>query len=193
VPRRLVRGVVPRLPVGMPVERRIELPRLPLVAALEDAGHLGPGEQAAVRCGQPRHLGELQPRVLVVQALARLLPRLAEIGAPPDARAVPLACGGRVHHPAFRLVDGVVDRPALAVGAAQPPVAAAFVAFEQETTLPRADEQDGLRHSMSPPVKTCGSTLALLTLRTSETHRCDERSISKSTAWRTPHNHLLTR
>ena len=66
------------------------------VAALEDAGRLGAGEQAPVRRRQARDLRQLQLAVAVGEALARQLPRLAEVVAAPDAGAVPLARRGRV-------------------------------------------------------------------------------------------------
>src|SRR5581483_8793908 len=84
MPGRLLVRVVPVL-ARLVLRRAMELPRLPAVAALEDAGRLGPCEQPAVRRRQARDLGQLPLRVVAVrQALARLRPRLAEIGALPD-------------------------------------------------------------------------------------------------------------
>ena len=69
----------------------------PLVAALEDAGRLDADEHAAVLDREGRDLRDLAAGVVVVRdALARVRPRLAEVGAAPDGRAVPLARGGRV-------------------------------------------------------------------------------------------------
>ena len=143
---RLVRGVVPRLASRLAFERGQDRPGLAAVAALEHAGHLGAGEQAAVDGGETGHLRELELGVAVVESLTRLLPRLAEVGAAPDARAVPLARGGRVDRAGVGVVDCVVDRPAFAERAAQLPVATTLVALEQEAALAGADHQDRLRH-----------------------------------------------
>ena len=116
MPGRLVRGVVPALAARLALERREQRPGLAAVAALEHAGALRAGEEAAVVRGQAGDLRELELALAVAvrETLARLLPCLAEVGAAPDARAVPLARGGRVDRAAAGVVDGVVDRPALA-------------------------------------------------------------------------------
>src|SRR6185436_2245656 len=111
---RLVGRVVPRLARRLPVERREERPRDAAVGALEDAGVLGAGEEAPVRGGEARDLRQLQPAVVVGEALARLLPRLPEVGAAPDARTVPLARGSGEEGARVGVPDHVVDRPALA-------------------------------------------------------------------------------
>src|SRR5262249_50209904 len=137
----------PRVARRMAVDRAPERPGLAAVAALEDARHLGAGEHAPVVDGQPRHLRQLQLLVAaVVEALARLVPGLAQVRAAPDAGAVPLARRGGEDRAALRVVDGVVDRPALAEGTAQLPVAAVRVALEDEAALAGSDQQDGLRH-----------------------------------------------
>src|SRR6476661_4998227 len=148
MPRRLVRRVVPALATGHAVERAQKRPRLALVAALEDARRLDAGEQAPVRGGQPRDLRQLRRRVPFTEAdaLARGLPRLAEVAAAPDGGPVPLARGGGIHVAALRVVDRVVDGPALAVGAPHLPVAAVTVALQDEAPFPGSDEDDRLRH-----------------------------------------------
>ena len=113
VPRWLVGRIVPRLAAGLALEPAQDLPRLAAVTALEDAGHLRAGEEPPVSGGETRDLRELEPGVAVLEAFARLRPRLAEIEAAPDARAVPFARPGRVDRAGVGVVDGVVDRPAL--------------------------------------------------------------------------------
>src|SRR5207253_7233061 len=112
------------------------------VAALEQAAGLGAGEQAAVRRRQARDLRELEVAVLEGEALARDLPRLAPVGTPPDARAVPFARRGGVIRVGGRVVNRVVDRPALAERPADLPVAAFTVAFQHEAALTGSDQQD---------------------------------------------------
>ena len=88
---------------GLAVERAEQRPGGAAVAALEDAGRLGAGEHAAVRRRQPGDLRQPQLAVLAVaEALARELPRLAEVGAAPDPGAVPLARRGRVDRARLR-------------------------------------------------------------------------------------------
>src|SRR5262249_34296003 len=89
---------------------------------------------------QARHLGHRELALVVDQPFAGPCPRLAEVGAPPDRGAVPLAAGGGVDSPALLVVDRVEDRPALAVGAAGLP-GTAIVALEDEQAFPRADEE----------------------------------------------------
>ena len=148
MPGRLVRRVVPELAVRLPVERADERPVDAAVAALEHARRLGAGEQPAVTGAQRRHLRELQALVLVEgESLARELPGLAEVGAAPDAGAVPLARGRRIDRTGLRVVHCVIDGPAVAKRPTQLPVAPIGVAFEDETALPCSDEQDGRRHA----------------------------------------------
>src|SRR3954452_16305843 len=145
---RLVRGVVPALAAGHAVQRAQERPRLALVAALEDAGGLDAGEDPPVRGGQSGDLRQLRRALTlaVAEALARGLPRLAEVAAAPDRGAVPFARRCGVEVAAFCVVDRVVDRPALAVGPEQLPVSPVRVALQDEASLARSDEDDGLRH-----------------------------------------------
>ena len=103
---------------------------LAAVGALEQARRLGADEQTAVHGHHRRDLRELEPAspsspslFAVAEALARVLPRLAEVGAPPDRRAVPLARRGGVDRPRLGVVVGLVDGPALAERPAHAPVA----------------------------------------------------------------------
>ena len=106
-----------------------------------------PGEQAAVRDRQARDLRELQlAAVAVAEPLARELPARSEVVAPPDTRTVPLARGRRVDRARLRVVHRVVDRPALAVGAAHAPVTTILVALEHEAALAGSDQQSDARH-----------------------------------------------
>src|SRR5581483_8727386 len=120
------------------------------VGALEDAGRLDAHEDAAVRGRERRHLGEATA-VLVGEAVARMRPGLSEVAAPKDRRAVPLARCGGVDRAALRVEDGVVDRPVLAVRAADGPVAAVGVALEDEAALAGPYQQQRAGHSRSPP------------------------------------------
>src|SRR5215213_1300097 len=92
--RRLLRRVVPALAAGLALERREHRPRRAAVAALEDPDLLGTREQAPVSGGERRHLRQLGAVLAVAEALARVLPRLAEVRAPPDRRPVPFARAG---------------------------------------------------------------------------------------------------
>jgi hypothetical protein len=145
----LVLGIVPLRALRVAIDRAQQRPRRPAVAAFEDARHLGAREDAPVRGGQPGHLRQLQRAVAVIQALARLLPGIAEVAASPDRRAVPVAGRGRVDRARVRRVDRVVDRPALAEGAADLPVAPGSVALEQEYALAGSDKHDRLRHRLT--------------------------------------------
>ena len=100
--RRLLARVVPVLAASCSgVARSFHV--CAAVAALEDPGHLRAGQQPSVRRRQARDLRHLELAVVAVaEALARLRPRLAEIGAAPDGGAVPLARGGRVDPAARR-------------------------------------------------------------------------------------------
>src|SRR4029079_119527 len=148
--RRLVGGIVPAGASRLPVERALERPGLGAVAALEEAGRLCAGEHPAVGGAQGRDLRDLElaaaRAVVVGEALARQLPRLAEVGAAPDSGARPLTRGRSVDGARVRIVHGVVDRPSFAERAARLPVAAAFVAFEDEAALAGSDKKNGLRH-----------------------------------------------
>src|SRR6476469_4604679 len=122
---RLVRGVVPLLAAVLAAQRGEERPRLAVVAALEDARRLDADEQPVARARERRDLRDLAAVVVAIgQALARLLPRLAEVRATPYRGAVPLARRGGVDRAGGPVVDRVVDRPAFAIRAAQRPVAA---------------------------------------------------------------------
>ena len=147
---RLVRRVVPALAPRLSGERGQRRQGLAAVLALEDPRHLDAGEQPTVLHGQVRDLRHLLLAVgLVGQALARVLPRLAQVGAAPDRRAVPLARRRRVDRPARRVVDGVVDRPPLAERPAQLPVAPGLVAFEQEAPLAGSDQNNRPCHCLT--------------------------------------------
>src|SRR5664279_1601175 len=146
--RRLVLRVVPVSAQRHAVERAEERPRLRAVAALEDACILGAGEDAAVRDREARDFRELLPAAVIRETLARELPRLAEIGAPPDARAVPFACRCGVDRTGVCIVHRVIDRPAFAVRAAHLPVATIRIALEDEAALACSDEDDGQRHRL---------------------------------------------
>ena len=135
VARRLVGRFVPPLTAGLAFERAQEPPRLAAVTALEDAGHLRAGEEPPVGGCEARDLRELEPGVAVLEALARLRPRLAEVEAAPDAGAVPLARPGRVDRAGVGVVDSVVDRPPFAERATQLPLEPPFVALEDEQPL----------------------------------------------------------
>src|SRR2546423_5284532 len=91
--RRLLRGIVPVLAARLAVECAEERPVDAAVPALEHTGHLDAREYASVRRRQPGDLGQLLRALALAvrQALARQLPGLAEIVAPPDAGPVPLA------------------------------------------------------------------------------------------------------
>src|SRR6185437_3828342 len=142
MPGRLVLGHVPLRPPRLAVERREQRPGRAAVVALEQAGRLGAGEDATVRRHQAGHLGEPQlPVLAVAETLARELPRLPQVGAAPDAGAMPLAGGGGVDRARLRVVDRVVDRPAVAERPAHLPVAAGLVALEDEAALARPHEQ----------------------------------------------------
>ena len=137
--RRLVRRVVPGLAAGLAGKRREERPRLAAVAALEDAGRLDADEHAAVGGREMRDLRQLAVAVVVGEALAGELPRLADVGTAPHRGAVPLARGGRVDRARRGVVDRVVDGPALAVRPAQLPVAPVGVALQHEAALAGSD------------------------------------------------------
>src|SRR6185312_8210125 len=142
MPGRLVLGHVPLRPPRLAVERREQRPGRAAVVALEQAGGLGAGDDAAVRRHQAGHLGEPQlPVLAVAETLARELPRLPQVGAAPDAGAMPLAGGGGVDRARLRVVDRVVDRPAVAERPAHLPVAAGLVALEDEAALACPHEQ----------------------------------------------------
>ena len=97
MPGRLVGGIVPTLAPRLAGESRQQRPGLPVVAALEDSRRLDADEQAVAGSCERRHLRDLAPVLVAVgEALARHLPRLAEVGAAPDGGAVPLARGGGV-------------------------------------------------------------------------------------------------
>src|SRR5262249_44516406 len=86
-----------------------------------------------------RGLGDLAPVVVPVgEALARLLPGLAEVGGAPDRGAVPLARSGGVDLAPRRIVDGVKDGPSFAVRAPHRPLAA-VVALDEERALAGSD------------------------------------------------------
>ena len=171
MPGRLVRRIVPALAAVLAGEGREERPRLAVVAALEDARRLDADEQPVARARERRDLRDLAAVLVAVgEALARLLPRLAEVAAAPDGRAVPLARGGGVDRAGRRVVDRVVDRPALAVRAAHRPVAA-VVALEQERALAGCDGQQGLRHRFAPRSRDLSRVIADSATRPSETHR----------------------
>src|SRR5262249_60769528 len=110
---RLVRGIVPELAARLAGERREERPRLAAVLALEDAGRLDADEHAPVPDGERGDLRHL-PRVVVAvaDAFAREGPGLAEIGAAPDGRGVPVACGSGGVGGATGARDSDADRPA---------------------------------------------------------------------------------
>src|SRR5581483_773593 len=171
MPRRLLRRVVPVL-ARLVLRRAMELPRLAAVAALEDAGWLGPREHPAMGGREARDLRQLPLGVVAVgQALARLRPRLAEVGALPDGRAVPLARGGGVDRAVRLVVHGVVDRPPLAERAADVPAPPVAVAFDHEAAFPSCDQQQHLRHRLTPP----GLTVARYsTPQRAKSHRSGE-------------------
>ena len=122
VPGRLVRRVVPDLRCR--ADRR--------ASSARDQSRRRPGSR---RCPAPRRRPAHVPAtprasrpsrsssgvVAVGEALARERPRLAEVAASPDGRAVPFARCGRVDRARRPLEHGVVDRPGLAVRAAQRP------------------------------------------------------------------------
>src|SRR5205085_3287561 len=114
------------VPVRVPrvlVERRLQCPSRAVVRALENAGRLRACEQSAVCGGDARDFRQLALGVVPVrQTLARLGPGLAEIGAAPDGCAVPFAGRGRIERTSVVVVEGVVDRRALAERASQLPV-----------------------------------------------------------------------
>ena len=144
---RLVRRVVPVLAPRLALEGRELRPGHAAVRRLEDPGHLDADEQPPVPRGEVRDLRHLLLALgLVGEALAGLLPGLAEIRAPPDRRAVPLARSGRVDRAARVVVDRVVHRPVLAVRAAQAPVLASFVALQDERPLAGPDQHNRLGH-----------------------------------------------
>ena len=146
---RLLRRVVPRLAALVPLEGRHQRERLPAVGALEEAGRLGADEQAAVRGHHVGDLGQLQLAVAVgiAEPRAGVLPRLAQVGAAPDRRAVPLAGGGGEDRARVAVQDGVVDGPVLAVRAAHVPVAP-VLALQHEQALAGSDEEHAVRHSV---------------------------------------------
>ncbi len=138
---RLVRRVVPQVAAGFSRERRQQRPVLASVATLEDPGCLHADEHAPVLHGERRDLRQLPIAVrLVGEALARLRPRLAEVRAAPDGRAVPLARSGGEDRPRRGVVNGVVHGPRLAERAAQRPVAPSLVALQQEAPLAGSDQ-----------------------------------------------------
>ena len=150
VPGRLVGGIVPTLAPRLAGESRQQRPGLPVVAALEDSRRLDADEQAVAGSCERRHLRDLAPVLVAVgEALARHLPRLAEIRAAPDGGAVPLARSGRIDRAGGRVVDGVVDGPPFAERAAERPLPA-VVALEQECALAGSNGQHCLRHRCSP-------------------------------------------
>src|SRR6185437_4720159 len=90
--RGLVRGVVPGLAAVLPGQGGQQRPGFAVVATLEDARCLDSDEQAVARTRERRHLGDLATVVVpVCEALARVLPRLAEVFAPENSGAVPFA------------------------------------------------------------------------------------------------------
>ena len=122
---------------------------------------------------QARDLREPELAVLAVaEALARELPRLAEIVAAPDAGAMPFAGGGGVDRARVRIVDRVVDGPALAVGPARRPRAAVGVALQDEAALARSDEH----HCHSHDASLLSRSLLLQTAERRETHRSTARA-----------------
>ena len=172
----------PSLPC-CPGEGREERPGLAVVAALEDARRLDSDEQPVAGPRERRHLGDPAAVLVAVgEALARVLPGLAEVAAAPDGGAVPLARGGGEDRAGVRVVDGVVDGPSFAVRAAQRPVAA-VVALEHEGALAGCDGQQGLRHRFAPQrSRDCPEPLAGSreeTVRPPETHRFRTAAISE--------------
>src|SRR5581483_5602604 len=120
---RLVRGIVPVLAAVLAGERREKRPRRAVVLALEDAGRLDADEETVAGARERRDLVDLPAVVVgIAQSLARHLPRRAAVAAAPDARAVPLARRSGVDRVGRRVVDRVVDGPALAERLAQRPV-----------------------------------------------------------------------
>ena len=172
VPGRLVRGIVPALAAVLAREGGEERPGLAVVAALEDARRLDSDEQPVAGPRERRHLGDPAAVLVAVgEALARVLPGLAQVAAAPDGGAVPLARGGGEDRAGVRVVDGVVDGPSFAVRAAQRPVAA-VVALEHEGALAGCDGQQCLRHRFAPQrSRDCPSSLLSKTVRPPETHR----------------------
>ena len=147
MPGRLLLGIVPGLPARLAIERGEERPRRAAVAALENAGRLDAREHAAVCRRERRGLRQLQAAAIgVAQALARLRPGLAQVGAPPDRGAMPLACRGGVDGAGGIVVHRVQDGPPFTERATHPPVATVAVAFDHEATLPRPHQQYDLRH-----------------------------------------------
>src|SRR4029079_8223344 len=112
--------------------------------------HRAPVDRAVVCVQYVLDLVELQAvlALRVAEALARVLPRLAEVGAPPDRRPEPLAGRGREDRPGVGIEHRVVDRPALAVRAAHAPVAA-VAALQHEQALAGPDEEHALRHGFT--------------------------------------------
>src|SRR5581483_7056328 len=168
VPRRLIRRVVRALAAGLAGQRREECPRLAVVATLEDARRLDTGEHTAVRSGERRDLRQLAP-VLVREAFARERPRLAEVLAAPDRRAMPLAGRGREDRAGARLHERVIDRPALAKRPARRPLAAVGIALEDEQPFPGSDEQQRTRHPLH--LRQTTSFILVQTAAVRKTHR----------------------
>ena len=154
---RLILRVVPDVARRLALERAEQLPRLRAVTALEHTRRLCTGEETSVRGRETGDLRELRAAVgAVVQAFARMRPRLTEVAAPPDGRAVPLARRRCVDRAALRLEDGVVDRPAFAVRAAHVPVATVRTLGDEES-LAGSDQQHRLFHQAASGAGGAGS------------------------------------
>src|SRR5690606_23438030 len=84
----------------------------------------------------------------------------------PYRRAEPFIAAGTVDRAARRIADHLVDRPGLAIGSAQRPVAPRCIALQNEGALLRADQHDDLPgHAASltdPPSPRPGPDVELL-------------------------------
>ncbi len=89
-------------------------PRLPAVAALEQAG----GLHACIQSVRPRRevpdRRDLLAAVAVAEALAGVGPGPADIRAAPDGGSVPVAATAGIQRPGLRIDDRVMDGPAIA-------------------------------------------------------------------------------
>src|SRR4029453_7902008 len=138
---RLIRRIVPLVASRLSGECREQRPRLSFVAALEDAGRFDADQQAAVADGKCRDLRDLSIALGVVRdPLARVGPRLTQVEAPPDGLTVPFARGRSEDRVGLRVVNHVVDGPALAERAAKLP-RLPVVAFEEKSALARPNQQ----------------------------------------------------
>ena len=135
------------------------LPGPAVVGRLEQPGGLDARVQPVEARGDVPHGRDLGAVVAVGEALGRMRPGLAEVVAAPHRRPEPRAPGPGEE--LARRADGdVVDRPAAAQRAADPPVAAPGIAVEDEGALGGAHEQGNTRCHGDPSSPSRGTVVS---------------------------------